>query len=166
MPHTIYLGTRSLFVSTTAWTFIVLGLLASTSALLQHAQLASLPAGLQAHPTLPWVLLAGLVMSLATVASAVGLLLRLDWARRAFIGVLVVTIVANVAGLWLQHALVHSLVDATLTQATVSPQVLGVFGGFVTAAQVMGALVTLGACGVLAWIIGTLMSPGVRQEFA
>ena len=166
MPHTIYLGARSLFVTVTAWTFIALGLLASASALLQHAQLASLPAGLHAHPMLPWVLLAGLVMSLATVASAVGLLLRLDWARRAFIGVLVVAIVANLAGLWLQHALVQSLVDATLMQATVPPQVLGVFGGFVTAAQVMGVLVTLGACGVLAWIIGALMSPGVRQEFA
>lgn len=166
MPHTIYVGARSLFVTATAWVFIVLGLLASASALLQNAQLASLPPGLQAHPSLPWVMLAGLVMSLATVASAIGLLLRLDWARRAFIGVLVVAIVANLAGLWLQHALVQSLVDATLTQATVPPQVLGVFGGFVTAAQVMGALVTLGACMVLAWIIRSLMSPGVRQEFA
>lgn len=166
MPHTIYLGARSLFVTAIAWVFIVLGLLASASALLQNAQFASLPAGLQGHPVLPWVLLAGLAMSLATVASAVGLLLRLDWARRAFIGVLAVAIVANLAGLWLQHALVHSLVDATLMQATVPPQVLGVFGGFVTAAQVMAALVTLGGCLVLGGIIRLLMTPGVRQEFA
>jgi hypothetical protein len=27
-------------------------------------------------------------------------------------------------------------------------------------------LVTLGACGLLAWIIRRLMSPSVRQEFA
>lgn len=166
MPHTIYLGTRSLFITTTAWVFIVLGLAASASALLQHAQFVSLPSRLLAYPHLSWVLLAGLAMSLVTVASAVGLLLRIDWARRAFIGVLAVAIVANLAGLWLQHVLVQSLVDATLTQAAVPPQVLGVFGGVVTAAQVMAALVTLGACLVLGWVIRALMSPGVKQEFA
>lgn len=169
MPHTIYVGARSLFVTFTAWVFIVLGLLASGSALLQHASIASLPVveGMRwAQAYLPWVALAALAMSLATLASAIGLLLRLDWARRAFIGVLVVAIVANLAGLWLQHALVQSLVSATLTQATVPPQVAGVFGGFVTAAQVMAALMTLGSCLVLAWIIRSLMSPGVRQEFA
>lgn len=146
MPHTIYLGTRSLFITTTAWVFIVLGLAASTSALLQHAQLMSLPSRLQAHPQLSWVLLAGLAMSLATVASAVGLLLRLDWARRAFIGVLAVAIVANLAGLVLQQVGVQLLFDAAFMHAAVAAQVL--------------------ACAVLGWIIRSLMSPIVRQQFA
>jgi hypothetical protein len=44
--------------------------------------------------------------------------------------------------------------------------VLGVFGGFVTAARVMAVLMTLGACLALLWIIRRLMSPTVRQEFA
>ena len=142
MPHTIYLGSRSLFITTTAWVFIVLGLVASTSALLQDAQLMSLPA----DPRLSWVLLAGLAMSLATVASAVGLLLRLDWARRAFIGVLAVAIVANLAGVALQQVGIQSLVDATLLRAAVPVQVL--------------------ACVVFGWVIRSLMSPGVRQQFA
>jgi hypothetical protein len=146
MPHTIYLGTRSLFITSTAWVFIVLGLAASTSAFLQHAQLMSLPAPLQGHPQLSWVLLAALAMSLVTVASAVGLLLRLEGARRAFIGVLALAIVANVAGLALQAVWVQSLVDTAVILAAVPAQVL--------------------ACGVLGWIIHSLMSPGVKQQFA
>jgi len=180
MPHTIQVGARSLLVTLTAWVFIVLGALASASALVQNAVVASLVPGMhvsgdtQPLPLLtgwligylPWVVGAGLVMSLATLASAIGLLVRLDWARRVFIGVLTLAIVANLAGLWLQQEMVQSVVSATLTRAPIPPQALGVFGGFVTAARVMAILFTLGACTILAWIIRSLMSPRVRQEFA
>jgi len=180
MPHTINVGSRSLLVTVTAWFFILLGALASASALVQNAAVAAMFPGLHvigdAHALplvtgwlmgyLPWVVGAGLVMALAMLASAIGVLLRLDWARRVFIGVLVFTIVANLAGLWLQHEVVQSVVSSTLSTASLPAKVLGVFGGFVTAARVMAVLVTLGACGVLALIIRSLMSPSVRQEFA
>lgn len=180
MPHTIQVGGRSLLVTLTAWVFIVLGVLASASALVQNAVVASLVPGMhvsgdtQPLPLLtgwligylPWVVGAGLAMSLATLASAIGLLVRLDWARRVFIGVLTLAIVANLAGLWLQQEVVQSVVSATLTRAPIPPQALGVFGGFVTAARVMAIVFTLGACTMLAWIIRSLMSPRVRQEFA
>lgn len=173
MPTTIAVGARSLFVTATAWVFILFGVLASLSTLLQNAMFVSL---LPAAPTtgmigllmayLPWVMGAGLVISLATLASAIGLLLRLDWARRSFIVLLAVAIVANLLGLWLQQELMQSVVSSTLVNAALPPQALGVFGGFVTAARVMAVVVTLGACGLLAWIIRRLMSAGVRQEFA
>ena len=180
MPHTINVGARSLFVTVTAWVFIALGLLAAASTLVQHATTASLlpglalAGGMQPLPLvtgfligyLPWVMGAGLLMSLATLASAAGLLMRLDWARRVFIGMLVVAIAANLAGLWLQQEVVQSVRASTLTSVAVPPQVLGVFGGFVTAARVMAVLMTLGTCMVLAWIIRLLMTPTVRQEFA
>lgn len=180
MPYTINVGARSLFVTATAWVFIVLGLLTSASTLIQNAHVVSLMPSLQGSPDsqalpflsgllmayLPGVLVAGLAMSLATLASAIGLLLRLDWARRVFIGMLTMAIVVNLAGLWLQHEVVQSVVTSTLTRATLPAQVLDVFGSFVTAARVMAALVTLGACMVLTWIIRSLMSPMVRQEFA
>ena len=180
MPYIINVGARSLFVTVTAWVFIALALLATASALVQNATTASLLPGLavagggQPPPLvtgflmgyLPWVVGAGLLMSLATLASAVGLLLRLDWARRVFIGMLVLAIVANLLGLWLQQEVVQSVVASTLTRATVSPLVLGVFGGFVTAARVMAVLMTLGTCTILAWIIRALMTATVRQEFA
>jgi hypothetical protein len=180
MPQTFNVGSRSLFVTVTAWVFILLAALSSASALLQNAALASFLPGLSvvgnARPLplltgllmgyLPWVVGAGLVASLATLACAVGLLVRLEWARRMFIGLLVLAIVANIAGLWLQHEVMQSLVSSTLSGSTLPPSVADVFGGFVTAARVMAVLVTLGACALLVWVIRRLMSPAVRQEFA
>jgi hypothetical protein len=151
--------------------FILIGMAASASALVQNAMLASLlPAahGVTGWLTayLPWVTLAGLALSVATLGSAIGLLLRIDWARRVFIGLLVVAIVANLLGLWLQQELMQAVVSSTLSAAVLPPKALGVFGGFVTAARVMAVVVTLGACGVMGWIIRRLMSASVRQEFA
>jgi hypothetical protein len=180
MPQTYTVGARSLFVTATAWAFIVLAALASCSALLQNAAVASLMPGLRGMNVpqplplltgllvgyLPWVVGAGLVISLATLASAIGLLLRLDWARRTFIGLLVVAIVANLLGLWLQQEVVQSVVDHTLARTPMPASALDVFGGFVTAARVMAVLMTLVGCTLLLWIIRRLMSASVRQEFA
>ena len=180
MPNTLSVGARSLFVTATAWVFIILAGLTSASALVQNAAVASLMPGLhlatERNPLplltglllgyLPWVVGAGLVVSVATLASAVGLLLRLDWARRSFIGLLVLAIVANLLGLWLQQEVVQSVVSNTLSGVALPAQALGVFGGFVTAARVMAVLMTLVGCALLGWIIRRLMSARVRQEFA
>ena len=179
MPYTLRVGYRSFFVTATAWVFIVLAGLASASALVQNAAVASIlpglpPASGASMPLLtgflvgylPWIVGTGLVISLATLASAIGLLLRLDWARRVFIALLCVAIVANLLGLWLQQEVVESVVTSTLAATPLPSQVLGIFGSFVTATRVMAVLMTLGACLLLAWIIGRLMSASVRQEFA
>ena len=100
MPQTFNVGARSLFVTVTAWIAIVLSALVSASAVVQNAFVASVApfasgsANLPALPLLtnlllgylPWVVGTGLLMSLLMLASAIGLLLRLEWARRAFIG--------------------------------------------------------------------------------
>ena len=177
MPQTYTVGSRSLFVTITAWIFILVAAFTALSAVVQNAAAGSLTAGMHAAPGLPlvsqlliaylpWVVGATLALSLATLVAAIGLLMRLDWARRVFIGLLVVAIVANLAGLWLQHEVVQSLVSSTLSRAPLPPQAVEVFGGFVTASRVMGALVTLGACALLVWVIRRLMSPMIRQEFA
>jgi hypothetical protein len=178
MPQTYTVGARSLFVTATARLFIVLAALTSMSALVQNAAVASLLPGMQVAADrmplltglligyLPWVVGAGLVMSVATLASAIGLLLRLDWARRSFIGLLVVAIFANLLGLWLQQEVVQSVVSTTLSSVAIPQQAMGVFGGFVTAARVMAVLMTLTGCAFLGWIIHRLMSATVRQEFA
>ena len=174
MPQTYNVGARSLFVTAIAWVFIVLAVLTSMSALVQNAAVASLMPGMQIATErmplltglligyLPWFVGTGLVMSLATLASAIGLLMRLDWARRSFIGLLVVAIFANLLGLRLQQEVVQSVVSS----AAIPQQAMGVFGGFVTAARVMAVLMTLAGCAALGGIIGRLMSPSVRQEFA
>lgn len=182
MPQTYNVGSKSLFVTLTAWAFIVLAGLASVSALLQNAAIASFLPGLtvvgnvQPQPLplltglllgyLPWVVGVGLLMSLATLACAIGLLLRVEWARRLFIVLLALAIVANIAGLWLQQEMLQSLVSSTLQRAPLPPHAADVFGGFVTATRVAAVVVTLAACALLVWIIRRLMSPAVRQEFA
>lgn len=180
MPQTYNVGARSRFVTATAWVFIVLAALTSASALVQNVAVASLMPGWQVATDhaplprltgllvgyLPWAVGAGLVMSLATLTSATGLLMRLDWARRSFIGLLVAAIFANLLGLWLQQEVLQSVVSSTLNRAPIPPQALGVFGGFVAAARVMAVLMTLVGCSLLGWIVRCLMSAGVRQEFA
>ena len=87
MPQTYNVGARSRFVTATAWVFIVLAALTSAAAIVQNAAVASrlpslgLPLDHAALPLLtglllgylPWVVGAGLVVSCATLAAAIGL---------------------------------------------------------------------------------------------
>jgi hypothetical protein len=180
MTQTFNVGSRSLFVTITAWVFIALGLLASASALVQNAVVLSLSGQIALSGTplpqplltgwllsyLPWVMGAGLVASVAMLAAAVGLLLRLEWARRTFIALLWVAIAVNLGGMWLQQEVMLSLVDATLLQAPMPPLVAEVFSSFVVAARSMAVLVTLAGCAMLGWIAWRLTLPPIRQEFA
>lgn len=180
MPQTFNVGSRSLFVSVTAWVFIVCGAVASALALIQGASTASLLPGfalgfdvrplqglsglLAAH--VPWVAGAAFALSVATLATAIGLLLRLEWARRAFIVVVVLAIAANLAGLWLQQELLQGLIDHTLSRAALPREAAGVFGGFATAARAAALTLSVATCVLLAWVISRLNTPAVRQEFA
>jgi hypothetical protein len=183
MPQTFSVGSRSIFVTVTAWVFILLGAGAALSALARGLAFASLVPGerlMGDAPVpvlfgglsgvvlayLPWVLAAAALLSTATVVCAVGLLLRRDWARRLFIAQMGLAIVVNLLGLWMQYEVVQAVVDATLAASRLPAPFMDVLGGFVTAARVMAGLVTLGISLLLVWIIRRLMSSGVRQEFA
>lgn len=174
MPQTYRVGNRSIFVTAVAWFFIVLAGSAAALAVLRQAEMGAVMAGLAATggvapflmAYLPWVMGAGVLLSLATAAAAVGLLLRLEWARRALIALLVVALVANLAGLWLQHAMVQAVVDTALGRAALPHDAREVVGGFVTASRVMGALMTLAVSGLLGWVAVRLCSDSIRREFA
>ena len=179
MPQTLYVGSRSPFVTLVAWAFILVSALACASALIQSAQVESvLPqwraASQAAVPTamawllkyLPWLMGAGLVVSLALMVCAVGLLMRQEWARRTAIVLLAVAIAANLGGLWIQHEVVQTLLHATLKGSVIPQAAAGLFDGFATATQVMGVLFTLACCVGLGWLIRRLRSDVVRQEFA
>lgn len=175
MPQTFSVGSRSWLVSAVAWAFVACGVLASGLTLLQYAVLGSmLPSWAGALPPatalllghLHWVLAAAGVLSLLLLASGVGLALRLEWARRVAIGVLVAAALANFAGLWLQHEVVQALVTRVADLAPLPAAARGLFDGFAYAAQGLALLLTLGGCVVLAWLARALASPMVRQEFA
>ena len=113
-----------------------------------------------------WVYLSAIALSLAMIVCAVGLLRRIEWARRVFIGLLMVAIAVDLAGLWLQQEFMHLLVDSALRQTTLTQPAADLFGGVVTMARVLAGFLTLVASVALVGIIRRLMSPSVRQEFA
>ena len=176
MPQTYNVGSRSRFVNFIAWMFILLAAFACEWAVIQNATqswtaLAVDPASLpwltgllMRHAT--WVFSAAVALSLATMVCAFGLLRRIEWARRVFIGLLMVAIGVDLAGLWLQQEFMHLLVDSALRQASFSQGTAEVVDGVVTTARVLAGLVTLVFSLALAGIIRRLMSPAVRQEFA
>lgn len=180
MPQTYNVGARSLFVSVTAWVFILFGIVASVLSVVQGAATASLLPGFNLHLNvkplqglvqllaahLPWVAGAALALSIGTLVAAIGLLLRLEWARRAFIALVALAIVANLAGLWLQQELLQGLIDHTLSRAPLPREAAGVFGGFATAARAAAVVLSVATCLVLSWIIARLSTQAVRQEFA
>ncbi len=177
MPQTYNVGSRSRFVTFVAWMFILLAAFACEWAVIQNATQASwAPSAAErgAMPWLtgfllrylPWVFSCAIALSLATMVCAFGLLRRIEWARRVFIGLLMVAIAVILGGLWLQQELVHLLVDTTLRQATLPQPAAELFGGMLTAARLLAAAITVVASVGLAGIIRRLMSPSVRQEFA
>ncbi|HEX4508593.1 MAG TPA: hypothetical protein VH328_00870 [Burkholderiaceae bacterium] len=177
MPQTFSVGARSRFVTFVAWMFLALSALSCAWAVIQNATQASWAAELATHQPmlpglgglllreLPWLLSAAAALSLATALCAVGLLRRLEWARRLFIALLGLAIMVDLAGLWLQQEMVHLLVESAL-RAPLPQGAASLLGGAVTTARVLAALLTLGASLALADIIRRLMSPAVRQEFA
>ena len=145
------------------------------SAVVQNAAVASLLPGWRSHgAALP--LLTGLLIAYLPWVVGAGWCSRwprwprhrpcraLDWARRAFIGLLVLAIVFHLLGLWFQHEVPQSVVESTLKSAPLPEQALGVFGGFVTAARTLGVALTLAACALLGWIIRRLMSAAVVRR--
>ena len=177
MPQTFNVGSRSRFVTFVAWVAILLAAFACEWAVIQNATQSSWAALSGDQSSLPWlsgfllrhstwVFSSAIALSLATMVCAVGLLRRIEWARRVFIGLLIVGIVVDLAGLWLQQEFMHVLVDSALRQATLPQAAAEVFGGVVTAARVLAGLVTLVASAALVAVIRRLMSPAVRQEFA
>ena len=176
MPQTYNVGSRSRFVNFIAWMFILLAAFACewagiqnatqswTSMPVDQARLPWLTGLLMRHAT--WVFSAAVALSLATMVCAFGLLRRIEWARRVFIGLLMVAIGVDLAGLWLQQEFMHLLVDSALRQATFTQGAAEVVDGVVTAARVLAGLVTLVFSLALAGIIRRLMSPAVKQEFA
>ena len=175
MPQTYNVGSRSRFVNFIAWMFILLAAFACEWAVIQNATQSSWSALAGDQSSLPWltgllmrhvawVYSAAIALSLAMIVCAFGLLRRIEWARRVFIGLLMVAIGVDLAGLWLQQEFMHLLVDSALRQA--SQPAADLFGGVVTVARVLAGFVTLVASVALVGIIRRLMSPSVRQEFA
>ena len=163
MTQTFRVGARSRFVTFTAWLFIVLAAIGVVAAFLQNASASSWVAQARfASPALsgladwlrdhvPMVMSLGLALAVAQLVSAIGLLL--------------LAVVVNLGGMWLQQALMVSWVDAALQSVSVPPGLAGLLEGLLTATRSMAVLLGLLASAALAWMAWRLTWPSVRQEF-
>jgi hypothetical protein len=171
---------RSSFVTVVAWIFIVLAGLTTFISLLQNVMIGfmlplddvHLRTGMREMPPffvfllnhVRWFFLGFLLVSATTLASAIGLLLRRNWARLVFIAILALGIVWNIGGIALQQMMLSSM------QMPMPPNAPQDFAdGFNVMSKVIvvfGALMAIGFSVLYGWIIRKLVSPAIRAEFA
>lgn len=170
---------RSTFVTVVAWIFIVLSGFGTLIAILQNIMIHTIfngwemqqamqappPPGLApvamfmtTHIQLFFAMF--LFVSAAMFASSVGLLKRKNWARLAFVGLMILGIVWNLGGLILQFTMFSSMQDS-FAGAPGAPDMKPFF----IAMAVESALFALGFSGLFVWIAKRLLSPAVVREF-
>ena len=175
-------ASRSAFVTVVAWIFIVLAGFATLISILQNVMIAfmfpavEMDAALEqmaADERTPWlaefmfrhvrlIFFAFFLVCGAALASAVGLLVRKDWARRLFIGLMIFGIIWNLAGLVFVAIFMFSMPIPADAPADFRDQF------DVMAKMILGFNFVIGiAFAVLfGWIVKRLMSPAIKAEFS
>jgi len=169
---------RSSFVTVTAWIFIALSGFASLISILQNIMIQTLFRSQEFTQAMhemprnsphiagfmfnhfPQVFLLFLVISLASLVFSIGLLLRKNWARLCFIGLMVFAILWQIGGIVLQ-LFMFSFMRGQFTQIHNAPDMSVVFVAF----AVIGVLFALGFSVLFGWIARKLLSPPIAAEF-
>jgi hypothetical protein len=173
---------RSGFVTALAWIFIALAGFATLISILQNIMIAlmfpvdemrtamresekarPMPAGFRfMFDYFHYFFLAFLVVSVATLVSAIGLLLRKNWARLIFIGMMGIAILWNLASLAMP-----------LLMTSLMPEMGGkapeeFMNNFKLMWNIMigfSVLMALAFAALFGWIIKRLTSAEIRREF-
>lgn len=164
--------TPSIFVTVVAWLFIVFAAMGLLMSVAQIIMISMIPSSLQPSDAsflernFQTIFLIPMVLSLLMLGISIGLLRRLEWARRSFIGFLSLSI------LYLAGSLVFMWqmgIDLAAVPQGASPDFQEAAKQFylmrLTTFFLMAAF-AVGASGLFIWIIGKLMQPAVRDEFA
>lgn len=166
---------RSTFVTALAAVFIALGAGATLIGVMQNIMITMFPvdqmrdAWREADKELatPWlfrlmfenfrlIFAAFLAASVLTLVSAVGLLLRKNWARYVFIAMMVLAILWNSSGLYMPFLLAGWLAPNTAAAD---------FTPFWRVIAAFSVVMSLAFMALFAWIIKRLVSPEIRAEF-
>lgn len=171
---------RSQFVTVLAWIFIVISGFGVVIGLLQNAlvffvlgdALGELP--VQASDPVPelarffaahlrWFFVLVLAAMAFTLAASIGLLRRRNWARLAFIGVMLFGIFWNLLGVALQIAMMQSMAGTFGEGAP--PEFAAQFEAMRMTMIVVGGLMALGFSMLFGFIAWKLTRPAIRAEF-
>jgi hypothetical protein len=176
---------HSSFVSALAWLFIVIAgfsILISVlqNALLQEIFLPSMHQALflanidpddvhaAAHASFSltvWFFRSFLLACLITLTAAIGLLLRKEWARKIFIGLMGFAIVYQIVALVFQWWFVGPTFMHLPTQPNTPTDTLHMMHSVMTAMKIVGTLMAIGFGVLFGWIIKQLCSASIRREF-
>lgn len=176
---------RSTFVTVLGWIFAALAGFATLIGLLQNLmfQLVFEPALQQQVATQPmptdmplpmgwifahmiWLFRGFLLLSIITLVAAIGLLLRRNWGRRLFIGLMVLAIGYQLLGLLLQWWFTGSMQQLMQLPPDAPTQFANGMQWFMRVVQVFSALMAIGLSVLFGWIIRRLCSAPIRREFA
>jgi nitrate reductase NapE component len=174
---------KSTFVTVLAWIFIIgsafstfVGLLQSLVFGSMQAQFSSAfqdstfagqaPHGFQfffSHFEL--FILIMLALSVATLVSSIGLLRRRNWARLAFIGVMVLGVLYFIVGLFFQQSMMSDF-QVPAAQNAQAQAFEAQWRHSLHVMQVFMVVLSVAMVGLFGWIIARLSSAPVRAEFA
>ena len=173
---------RSSFVSGLAWTFIVLGAFATLIALLQNIMIGlmfpveEMRAALrEAQKTAPVPAFVGVMLEhlrlvfaaffalcLATLAASIGLLKRKNWARVAFIWLMVIGALSNLAGAVVPFFMFSSLTAIPQNAPGELREGFQLMAGIMTGFMVVAGIVF---AALFAWVAKRLASNEIKREF-
>lgn len=180
---------RSTFVTVLAWIFIGLTGFASLIGVLQNLmlQVVFIPIMQQQHlhmsqgmpPGMPvqvgwmfdhiiWFFRFFLLMSLSVLTASIGLLLRKEWARKLFIGLMGFGMIYQIAGLvfqWWYFNVVFNHFPIPPNPKPDAEQMMQFMQSFMIVIRAISALMAIGMTFLLGWIIKKLISVSIRQEF-
>jgi hypothetical protein len=179
---------RSTFVTTVAWIFIGLSGFAALIGVLQNImlQLLFLPAMQQQQaqafpPGLPpqmlwmsshfqWFFRIFLLLALVHLTAAIALLLRRNWGRLFFIGVMIFDCIYQLGSValqwWFSGSMTQMMQMPGMNQAHEDlAQTQQMMDGMLTVMRVFSMLMALGFIVLFVWIIRRLRSPAIRREF-
>lgn len=167
---------RSTFVTVIAWIFIALAGMATPISILQNIMVwtvfrqhdlseASATMAEQGTPApMAWMMGhmevwfgAFLVVCLVTLASAIGLLLRKNWGRLGFMGIM---------GLGILYQVVALLMMWSMTSSMPVMESAPELNTMMVVMQLFAMVFALGIVTLFGWIIKRLASPAIRAEFA
>lgn len=173
---------RSQFVSVLAWIFIVMAGFATLISILQNVMINTvfpideLERSAPRAPDMPAFVAffaghvrlffaAALAVSAATFAAAIGLLMRKNWARLLFMGLLGLGIAWNILGLVAQQFMFSAMPIVPPEASAQFRSHLEGMHAFMIVMRVFSALFAIGLSVLFAWLIRRLGSPAVRAEF-
>jgi len=173
---------RSGFVTGLAWIFIALSGFATLIAVLQNIMVALIfpmdemrdavreAGGAASIPVLARFMLENfqlvfasfLVICVTTLVSAIGLLMRKNWARLLFIAILALGILWNAAGVVLPYFIFSSMPPMA---DNTPPDFAANFDLMWKLITVITTIVALAFAGLFGWLIRKLVSAEIRREF-